>query len=197
MATKTKAAPKVATNGSSTSGPQSVPEGKGPRCNVSKVKVGSVFSRHSFGVVTASDGYTYKLRNTDGFEWAISKDILAQEFSFADQHDTEAKVSRSEAIEILTKNSHTAMTVNFDKKLDPADVAAALQGGKGQLSDRDWQKAVAAALVGENRTMIGHHMGEFDEHQRLKFEEHGQGRRLVDPRTINFIVVNRVKYIVK
>jgi len=169
------------------------------RCSVKKVEVGSVFTRHSFGVVTKVDPVAKKLflKNTAGVEWEISNDILEHEFSFADQYDTTETVSRTRAIEIMMENVGTAMTVNYHKKLEPKVVAAALKAGQGKTSDRDWQKLVEGHLVGEERTIVGRHHGRFDEHQRLHFEEHDVGARLVDPRTIQWLIVNRTRYNVK
>lgn len=167
------------------------------RCDVKKVKVGSVFSRHSFGKVLGVHGSQIRLRNSNGFEWGIDENILEQEFSFADQFDKEEDVSRTRAIEILTEHSHTAMTVHFNKALDPKAVADALKGGQGTLSDKEWKKRVAEACAGEERVMIGHHSNSFDEHRRLHFVEMDKGGRLVDVRTVNWMIVNRVKYTVK
>lgn len=168
------------------------------RCDPSKVNVGAVFSRHSFGtVVSKAMGRAFRVRNQTGFEWEVSSDIVAQEFSFADQVEHEEEVSRTRAIEILTENPRTAMTVVFHKAVDPAEVATALEGGKGKDSDRAWKARVKAALAGEERTMVGYHTSDWDEHRRLKFHESGVGPRLVDPRTISLLTVDRVRYTVK
>lgn len=169
------------------------------RCSVKKVEVGSVFTRHSFGVVTRVDPVAKKvfLKNTAGVEWEISNDILEHEFTFADQYETTETVSRTRAIEIMMEHPGTAMTVNYHKKLEPKVVAAALKAGQGKLSDKDWQKLVDGHLVGEERTMVGQHHAKFDEHQRLHFDEHDVGSRLVDPRTIQWLIVNRARYDVK
>lgn len=167
------------------------------RCDVSKIQVGSMFSRHSFGTVIGIRGDMVQLRNAKGYEWEIGKNIVAQEFSFADQFDNEESVSRTRAIEVLTEHSHTAMTVHFNKAPDPKAVAEALKVGQGRMSDREWNKLVATQVAGEERTMIGYHTNHFDMHRRLEFHETGVGLRLVDPRTINWLIVGRTKYTVK
>ena len=167
------------------------------RCNPRLVKVGSVFSRHSFGVVTEVSGNRVGLRNDKGFEWHVDANIIEQEFSFADQFDTEEEVSRTRAIEVMSEHSHTAMTIVFRKQPDAKAVADTLKAGQGSMSDKDWKKLVAAQVAGEERTMIGHHSNSYDEHRRLHFSESGVGPRLVDPRTIESLIVNRVKYAVK
>ena len=164
-----------------------------PRCNASKVKVGSVFSRHSFGVATGLN-HRISVRNTGGDEWELDRHIVEREFSFADQYDSEEQLSRTKAIEVMTENSHTAMTINYNKKPDPKVVAPALKSGQGKMSDDDWQAHVEKLMAGEERTIVGYHQNSFDEHQRLRFTEvteTGAGMKLVDPRTLNWVVCNR------
>jgi len=179
------------------------------RCDVSKVKVGSQFSRHSMGEVTAMEsrfggGKMFKLRNSEGFEWTIDQSILEKEFCFADQHDNEKpeKVSRTALIEVLKEHPHTAMTVCFHKKVDHKEVAKTLTEGRGDKSDRAWTKMVKDAIAGEETVIVGYHMGNFDEHQRLRFIKIGGNSaktefRLVDTRTLQWVIVARKKYEVK
>lgn len=168
------------------------------RCNPNKVKTGSVFSRHSHGVVVAARGERYTLRNEQGFEWEVAgSNILEAEFSFADQYDSNSKESRSRIIEILKEHGHTAMTIIFRKKPDPKEIAKELAKGQGSMSVRAWNTKVKELMQGERRVMQGYHTNKFDEHQRLKFIESGKGPRLVDPRTIEELVVAKQRFEVK
>ena len=182
------------------------------RCDVEKVQVDSVFSRHSFGKVVEKSQVTnpatgkkitvLKLE-ADGLEWLVDAPILEKEFCFADQHDEEEKVSRTVAIEAITANPHTAMTISFRKKVDPKTVAKLLAEGQGTVTTRTWNKKVKEALAGEVSEMIGYHTSSFDEHQRLYFTKVGgkldakRRFRLVDPRTITKLVVGRAEFVVK
>ena len=170
----------------------------GKRCDPKQVAIGDVYSRHSHGVVKAltASGLA-RLRNERGFEWTVSLDILAEEFSFADQHETTAKLSRTELIEQVLAHRRTAMTIVFTKKPDPKVVADKLAGGRAGGGLALWRKVVKEALAGEERTMVGYHTGAFDEHQRLRFMESGAGPRLVDLRTVSVVIVDRVRYEVK
>lgn len=169
------------------------------RCDLAKVKEGHVFSRHSFGkVIAIHRGMNrIELRNSEGLQWTVDGAILEQEFSFAEQSDGVEEVSRTRAIEVVTENPRTAMTINFNKKADPKAVAKELAAGQGSLSAKDWNAKVSTLLDGEERTMIGWHYGVFDDHKRLSFIEDEKGPRLVDPRTINYVICNRVRYNVK
>jgi len=203
MATATKT--KATTPTTTTPTPPMAPT---TRSDVKKVIVGSVFSRHSFGEVieaaSAPDGTkVFKLKNTDGMEWLIDGSIVEKELAFADQFDSEEKVSRTRAIEVIGENSHTAMTITFRKKLDPKEVAKTLATGQGSLTARTWNKNVKEALAGIVSTIIGYHTNTFDEHQRLRFiklsdtDKPGPNFRLVDTRTVDSVIVARVKYTVK
>lgn len=172
------------------------------RCDARKVKVGSVYSRQSFGIVT-SVGSKIGIKNEKNDGWEIDKEILEKEFSFADQFDKEEEVNRTQAIDVITDNPQTAMTINYNKAVDADDVAKALKSGQGSMSDKDWKALVKAQVAGEERTIIGHHFGGFDEHRRLQFFEIDSSKgpeskfKLVDPRTVNSVIVNRTKYTVK
>jgi hypothetical protein len=174
------------------------------RCDHRKIRAGSVFSRHSHGTVVRVDydprvrDTVFTLRNETGFEWDIKgANILEAEFSFADQFDNEVKESRTDVNKILAENRSTAMTVVYNKKPDPEHVAKELATGRGSMSEKEFEKKVAALMEGEERTIIGHHTGVFDDHQRLKFYEAGVGPRLVDTRTVKSVTVGRTKHVVK
>jgi len=157
----------------------------------------TAFSRHSFGKVVSVDSRGFKLRNSNGFEWYITAEILEQEFTFANQHSAEEKVNRTELIQRLSGCPRMSITVNFNKKVKHLDVAKALKDGQGDLSDRKWSLKVRDLVRGEERTLTGHHLGTFDEHKRLYFIDQTVGFRLVDVRTVNWAIIDNVKYIVK
>ena len=76
------------------------------------------------------------------------------------------------------------------------------------MSEDAFKKAVSKAidLKGEERTMVGRHYGTQDANGRVSFvdmevETKASGydarMRLVDPRTLNYLIVGGVKYVVK
>lgn len=167
-------------------------------CDPAKITTGDFFSRHSFGSIEGrSFGGRFSVQNQDGFSWQVDENIIAQEFSIAGQFETEETVSRTRAIEILTENPYTAMQITFRKKPDAKAVAEALSVGKGEMTDRAWSKLVREQMAGEQREMKGYHRNHYDEHRRLNFSEAGVGNRLVDPRTVEEIIVRRTKFKVK
>lgn len=166
-------------------------------CDFKKIKAGDFFSRHSFGTVVSMDGSRATLKNLEDYEWTIDAAVLVQEFTFAEQFEATEKRTRTELIEILMDNTRTAMTVCFHKKPKHTDVAKALAEGQGELSDRAWSVKVRDLIEGEERIMVGQHTGKLDEHRRLHFFEQGTELRAVDPRTIDWLIVKRVKYEIK
>jgi hypothetical protein len=177
---------------------------KAPKCDVAKVKTGSVFSRHSFGIVKGKTGYDkVTVENTNEDSWQVDEGLLAKEFSFADQFEEEKEVSRTDAIDALMAHPFMAMTVHFNKQPKPEDVAEALKAGQGAMNEKDWKKHVETLMAGEPREIIGYHFGSLDPHRRLQFfeidsKEGAKSRmKLVDPRTVNWLVVDRIKYVVK
>jgi hypothetical protein len=174
-----------------------IPTETSKRCEAKKIKVGSVFSRHSFGKVMAIDTHNgmMTIQNSNGDSWSIGAQIMEKEFSFAEQFESEETVSRTRIIELLTDNPRTAMTIQFNKKPDPKKIAKELEGGKTGTA-KDWTAKVKSLLQGDERTMIGYHVCSFDEHRRLRFNETDKGQRLVDPRTLNWMIVDCVKYTV-
>ena len=168
------------------------------RCDAKGIAVGSVWSRHSYGIVTGRVGQRFTLRSEEGLEWDVDgANIMEAQFSFADQFTQEITDSRSAINEIVMAHPGQAMTICFKKKPKTPDIAKALVEGQGSLNARAWSKKVKDLIEGEERVMIGHHSGKVDEHQRLKFIETGKGPRLVDTRTTQFVIVDRIKYVVK
>lgn len=167
------------------------------KCDLSKVKAGSMLSRHVFAVVTDVQYDKVGLRNDAGETWYLDKKLVETQCSFADQFEETKEFARREVIAELHKRPFTAITVNFHKKPKPEEVAAALKAGQGSMSDKDWKKHVETLMDGEESTKVGHHAGHLDEHGRLQFFSFDEGPRLVDPRTVNWFIADRVKYIVK
>lgn len=178
------------------------------KCDINKIEVGDIFSRHSYGSIIQKERGSIKVKNEEGYEWTVSNDIVEKEFSFSGQIVEEKEVTRTEIIEIFKMHPRFALSVNFNKKVNAPDVKKALYElypNKGQiLSEANFKKAVNAAvssaLVGEERTMIGYHTSAVDNTGRIIFTDMkaSDGRpRQVDPRTINWLIVDNIKYTVR
>jgi hypothetical protein len=179
---------------------QAVPVETTKRSDAKKVKVGDTWSRISFGTVVEVKAGAVKVRNNKGDEpWDVSNAIIENEFAFANPHHSEAtkEVTGTEAIAILKDHPRTAMTVCFHKKPDPKKTAELLKVGQGNDTEKAWVSKVRKALEGEVREIVGYHVGTWTPQGHLQFFETGKGIRSVDPRTINWIILDRSKYVVK
>jgi len=156
--------------------------------------------------------------NDFGEEITLSKPYVEKLLVTSDQINETKKMSRTDVINLFLSSTNVICTVNFNKKVDEKEVLknlTALYPNKGGkiLSQADYEKAVkkhlSEALEGEERTMVGRHYGRTDEFGRIKFidmeapggydelKDSDSRQRLVDPRTINWIVLRGVKYEVK
>lgn len=179
----------------------------------SKLKSGEVLSESQYYKVVKTQGDKVQLVNDEGSNIVVNKDYVENCLSSASQYSSEEKVTKTKLAEILTSNARQAMTVCFNKQVKPEDVQKKLSAlykdfGLG-LTQEDYDKKVKAALnlVGEERVMVGRHYGSPDVNGRINFVDMTLERdssktydtrlRLVDPRTINYIIVNNVKYKLK
>lgn len=175
------------------------------------LKVGEVLSETQFYKVEKIVGSKAQLKTDNGQSIVVDSVYVDDLLNSASQFDTVEKVTRTELTEKFLNSTRIAMTVNFNKQVKPADVKAAIvslypnKGGK-LVSEADFKKAVSKAidLKGEERTMVGRHYGLQDQNGRVQFldmelpdTDPSKKMRLVDPRTLNWMVVNRVRYEVK
>ena len=165
--------------------------------------------------VDNSNGSVEVLNDT-GEEITLSKEYVENLLVSSDQVTETKKMSRTDITNLFLTSTNVICTVNFNKKVDEKDVLATLnalypnKGGK-ILSEKDYQKKVKeslkSALVGEERTMVGRHYGSQDEFGRIRFidmdekrdtaKDYDNRQRLIDPRTINWVILRGIKYEVK
>jgi len=177
------------------------------------LKVGEVLSETQFYTVDKVRGNQVQLA-TDGGESIVVTDEYVNAFlASSAQFGKTEKITRTELTELVITSARLAMTVNFNKKVAVADVKKALHAlypNKGGIvSQAQFKKNVnkAVDLKGEERTMVGRHYGTTDSTGRLQFidmkaikkvgADYDSRQRLVDPRTLNWAIINGVKYEVK
>lgn len=174
------------------------------KSDAAKLKVGEKWSRHSYGTVLSVDFQTVQVENENGLKWGLSRDIFEQEFTVADQFTDTVKVTRTEMVEHIVNAARVCMTVHFRKKPDHKDLVTAveslLDGTTARpKSTRSLSTLLKKATAGEERTMVGRHYGGADEFGRLQFTamEKGGGLRLIDPRTVEWAIIDNVMYVLK
>jgi hypothetical protein len=162
-----------------------------------KIQSGDYWSRVSFGKVLEVGGGSVVVQNEDGLEWSISRDIFDKEFTVADVYSSEGQDSRTRILKKILEYPRTAITIAFRKKVEPKTV---IEAALAAADEGDLKKAIRNAMKGELRVMKGRHYGDFDVHGRLKVVDMEDPKRIlksVDPRTIEWAIVNGVKYEVK
>jgi len=152
--------------------------------------------------VTAIDAKKITVRNSFGHELEVSKDILEKMHS-AGHYEREKPMNMTELAELLESMGDTCFTVNFRKKVDVAQVEDKLfSTSDKQLNDKNYLSALAKDVIeGEECTLVCH----------LVNAEASLGRstvvdltttnpnkfRQVDHRTINYIIFNNCKHVLK
>lgn len=181
------------------------------KVNFSKLKEGSILSETQFYTVVRTKGDQVQLQNDQGEDIIVGKAYVESLLFSADQFTETKKITKTEVANIFLGNPNIALEVNFNKQIKEADVVKELleayQGSTIKTMESAIKGAVKKALNGEERTMRGRHNGHTDEFGRVHFidmevtkdtsKEYDIRHRLVDPRTINYLVLNGVKYVVK
>lgn len=174
-------------------------------------KPGSVLSETQFYKVETVTPTNVVLVTDSNEKIQVSRGYAESLLDSADDFTSEEKVTRTELVEKFLASTRVAMTVNFNKKVDEAAIRKSIialypnKGGK-LISEADFTKQVKSIvkLEGEERTMRGRHYGTQDPNGRVSFVDMDlpmgdptARKRLVDPRTLNWMITGGVKYVVK
>ena len=157
--------------------------------------VGNWFSRTSYFQVKQIMGNEVKTM-CDNKEVVVSKDILEQEMHNAAVFAKEEKLALTKVVKILKEAKSTAFTICFTCKVDEKQIQEKLQS----ITEKEFKDAKTLAkelLTGRESTVTG----------RLTKTEGKLGRSLVigipannfvsvDHRTIRWLILKNVKYIV-
>jgi hypothetical protein len=187
------------------------------------LKIGSILSETSFfkvegfqpnGNVIVSDD-----RGNKGLE--IGLKYVDNVLEVADYYTSEEQKSMTELAEFFISSSRIAMTVCFTKKakpktkkvLDAEKAAKVAQFERANLREIEAlvndliENPITKEIPGELRVMKGRHYGNVDELGRVHFidmeitkdegKDYDNRMRQVDPRTIQYLIVGGVKYILK
>uniref|UniRef100_UPI00341CF120 hypothetical protein n=1 Tax=Okeania sp. SIO2F4 TaxID=2607790 RepID=UPI00341CF120 len=177
------------------------------KCDFTQMKVGDNLSEVQYYSVTEVLEDELVLTNERGYPIKVAKGIVEEGMYSAQQYEKEQKVSRTELCELLEGAGDIVFTVNFRKKIKEEDVLeAVLSTLKGQeLTSPQAKKQLKAtlkqALQGEERTLVGYLLQtepKMGRSQVIDLEAEGDHRtRLVDHRTINWLILKNIKYLQK
>lgn len=189
------------------------------KCDASKIKVGDYFSRISYGKVTriiegrGTSKLGIEVQNEDGDVWSIENPIVETEFFIHNQFNIEEEVSLTQAAELVIVNPRIILSLSFNKKVDIKELKEEIDKLYHQ-SDTKWsfkqmifESIIGNGIKGEERTMIGYHLGRFDKLGYLQFidlevekdnsKEYDNRIKRVNTGSLNWVIVNNKKYKVK
>jgi len=132
----------------------------------------------------------------------------------ASEFKGESKLNQTDLINVLMSNPKTVCSVYFQKqdkaktkKAYNAEVEAQAEEAKQALLDSGLKgitellkNPISPVIPGEMRLMQGYHFGTQDERGRINFMDMEDSKKLVkgvDPRTIEYVIVNGIRYIKK
>lgn len=176
-----------------------------------KITVKTKFSEVQYYSVNKIVGTQVELENAQGESIVVDKAYVENCLISADQFTKEETVNKTTATEIFTSNPGVVMTISFQKQTKEADVVAEITEAYENSTPKEFaaklKKAVKTGLNGIERVLVGYHNGIQDSFGRYSAidmdiakdstKNYNVQLRLIDPRTINFLIVKGIKYIVK
>lgn len=181
------------------------------RVNPEQLQVGEYLSEVQYYKIVAVAQKTVTLVNERGFEFKVSKGIIAEGMYSASQYNTEKQVTRTEICEELEQVGNHIFTVNFHKQVKEKNVREKLLNAINLENDsslskaeitKTFKKVSKSLLQGEERTLIGYLLKVEPKVGRstvidLELPTDKYRIRQVDHRTINWLIIKNVKYLVK
>lgn len=169
------------------------------KVNVGELQTGDYLSETQYYKVLSRKQGGIEVENERGFKFNISEPIIQEGCYSSNQFTDEEKVTQTELADILQNAGDSVFSINFNKKTKPEDVLAELK----KLPKKEFTvKAMKTAIAGEARTMVAHRVSSEPSLGRtqvvdLETEIGGRRLRLIDHRTINWIVLKNVRYVLK
>lgn len=176
-----------------------------------QLSIGNSLSEVQYYKVVKIVGNQVQLQNDNGEDIIVDDKYVESCLFSADQFEKTVNVNKTEAANIFLQNAGVVMTVVFYKQIKETDVLKEIMEAHQNSTPKDVEKAfksaIKKALHGERREIVGRHNGSIEEFGRVHFTDmqiekdstksYDVRQRLVDPRTIESIIVKGVKYIVK
>jgi hypothetical protein len=170
-----------------------------------KVKVGDVFSEVQHYKTVKIAGGKVQLKNGLNQDIVVDSKYVEDCLISGNQFTTEEKVNKTDLTKLFLQNPNTVFTVSFNKQVKEADVVKEImesyEGSTPKTMGDAIKKAVKRGLTGEERVLVGYHTGLQDDFGRLQVWDmnitDGNPTRLVDTRSLNWLICKGIKYIVK
>lgn len=174
------------------------------KCRPDDLKTGEWMSGTVYyKVLEGNLPFSKRVRDSYGRDLTVANSILGNEMISAAQFDTEMKVTRTEMVDKLTSAGDCVFTIKFRKQLTGQTLVDHLETEdySGQPAAKKTKICVNALKAGEERVLTGY----------LRNTEASMGRsnvvdlnvddghrdRQVDHRTLEELILKRVKYVLK
>lgn len=179
-----------------------------PKCDVDALRKGDRLSRISYMEIAeppAPGDASLRVRNETGMEWTIGRSIVANECYSATQYlGAPEKVTRTELARLLQEEVRDSVfSLSFLKAPDAKKQAELLEGAD-LANDKKRRKVAADLQKGEERVIVAHVLDFEHAMGRLRVcdleapgNTKGAKTRLVDLRTINWLVFRNKRYELK
>lgn len=174
------------------------------KCHAAELKEGDWLSGTIYYKVGPKTGSKIQILDSYGRSLVVDEDVLQQEMISASQFDTEVKVSRTDMVNALVNAKDCVFTIKFRKQLTGKVIHDNLTS-TNYVSEPSAAKRIKLCdqvlKLGELRTLTGY----------VRNTEHSMGRsnvidlnvkgshqeRQVDHRTVEELILKRVKYTLK
>jgi len=176
----------------------------GKYCHADQLKVGDWTSGSIYYRVINTNPVNIECKDLHGSSLIVGSKVMESEMISASQYDREEKVTRTEMAEILVKTGRHVFTVTFHKQVTSEDMIQILEDEKytsEQPATKKRKTCEKAIKAGASRTITGflcnteHLMGRsmvIDLNEPSAHKE-----RQVDHRTLESLIFQRVRYILK
>lgn len=175
------------------------------------MQVGDIYSEISFYKIKEINNDKILVELDNGKVATIGIAYLKNFLISASDFIETKTVTRTEIADIFIKNSRIAMTVCFHKQINKdsivKEVLEKIQNCTVKSLESEIKKIITKTIDGEIRTIKGRHYGIMNNFGRVDFVDmeiqkdfslsYDNRFRQVDPRTIEWLIVNGIKYVVK
>lgn len=185
------------------------------------LKKDDILSETSYFKVVNTTPHNVEMIDDNGTSITIGNQYVNDILISADQFTDTVKMTKTELAELFIASPRIAMTVCFRKQdkekgkrifaQEKKDKIIEIQNARvsevENLLSELLDNPISNIIPGEIRVMKGRHYGNPNELGRVQFVDMEQVKddskdyetrsRQVDPRTINYLIINKIKYVLK
>lgn len=168
------------------------------------LRKGDVLSETQYYTVMEVLPTKVKVKSDDGTIIELGAGYVDQCVTSANQFEKTEKITRTALADKFLTSTRVALTVNFNQKVDEKSVEEKLRTALSKPKTVDVKSLVKEVTTGEERTLVGVHYGSVNEFGRVQIVDmqlekdatkaYDTRLRQVDPRSINWLIVDGVKY---